>query len=168
MNPPWRDAGSKRPGSLWQKTRRPRALAEHHQRLPAGPIDPIGITTLQPPGYRSGRGDPCYDRRGGDKTRSVRGGVRSSASMHRLKAAVLSFFAWAEKNGIIQENPVSTLTLRRLSRTPPAQGTPQPLGPIDSTGPDHHRAASRYWHPAGAPFAEVWTRKHLYILMNYR
>lgn len=50
---------------------------------------------------------------------SARGGVRSPASMHRLKAAVRSFFAWAEQDGIVRENPVSTLTLCRLPRTPP-------------------------------------------------
>ncbi len=50
---------------------------------------------------------------------STRGDVRSPASMHRFKAAVRSFFAWAEQNGIIRKNPAASLTLRRLSRTPP-------------------------------------------------
>jgi integrase/recombinase XerC len=50
---------------------------------------------------------------------SARGGVRSPASMHRFKAAVRSFFTWAELNGIVRENPAGSLTLRRLPRTPP-------------------------------------------------
>jgi integrase/recombinase XerC len=50
---------------------------------------------------------------------SARGGVRSPASMHRFKAAVRSFFTWAERNGIVRENPAGSLTLRRLPRTPP-------------------------------------------------
>jgi integrase/recombinase XerC len=50
---------------------------------------------------------------------SARGGVRSPASMHRFKAAVRSFFTWAERNGIVRENPAWSLTLRRLPRTPP-------------------------------------------------
>jgi len=52
-------------------------------------------------------------------TTSARGGVRSPASMHRFKAAVRSFFTWAEQNGIVRENPAGSLTLRRLPRTPP-------------------------------------------------
>lgn len=50
---------------------------------------------------------------------SAKGGVRSPASMHRFKAAVRSFFTWAEQNGIVRENPAGSLTLRRLPRTPP-------------------------------------------------
>lgn len=46
-------------------------------------------------------------------------GVQSPASMHWLKAAVRSFFAWTEQNGIVRENPAATLNLRRLFRTPP-------------------------------------------------
>jgi len=52
-------------------------------------------------------------------TTSAGGGVRSPASMHRFKAAVRSFFTWAEQNGIVRENPAGSLTLRRLPRTPP-------------------------------------------------
>jgi len=52
-------------------------------------------------------------------TTSAGGGVRSPASMHRFKAAVRSFFTWAERNGIVRENPAGSLTLRRLPRTPP-------------------------------------------------
>ncbi len=50
---------------------------------------------------------------------SAGGGVRSPTSMHRFKAAVRSFFTWAERNGIVRENPAGSLTLRRLPRTPP-------------------------------------------------
>ena len=52
-------------------------------------------------------------------TTSAGGGVRSPASMHRFKAAVRSFFTWAERNEIVRENPAGSLTLRRLPRTPP-------------------------------------------------
>lgn len=52
-------------------------------------------------------------------TTSAGGGVRSPASLHRFKAAVRSFFTWAERNGIVRENPAGSLTLRRLPRTPP-------------------------------------------------
>ena len=50
---------------------------------------------------------------------SAKGEVRSLASMHRFKAAVRSFFAWTERNGIVRDNPAGSLTLRRLPRTPP-------------------------------------------------
>lgn len=50
---------------------------------------------------------------------SARGSARSRASMHRFKAAVRSFFSWAEQIGIVTENPTTSLTLRRLPRTPP-------------------------------------------------
>jgi len=44
---------------------------------------------------------------------------RSAASLHRFKAAVRSFFAWAEETGLISENPARSVTMRRLPRTPP-------------------------------------------------
>ena len=47
------------------------------------------------------------------------GTQRSAASMHRFKAAVRSFFAWAEETGLVQENPARSITLHRLPRTPP-------------------------------------------------
>ena len=50
---------------------------------------------------------------------SATGGKRSRASLHRFKAAVRSFFAWAERNGIVRDNPAASLTMRRLPRTPP-------------------------------------------------
>jgi len=50
---------------------------------------------------------------------SSRGGTKSPASMHRFKAAVRSFFAWAEQSGLVRENPAGSLTLRRLPRTSP-------------------------------------------------
>lgn len=47
------------------------------------------------------------------------GTQRSAASLHRFKAAVRSFFAWAEETGLVAENPARLVTLRRLPRTPP-------------------------------------------------
>ncbi len=52
-------------------------------------------------------------------TQSARGGARSRASMHRFRAAVRSFFAWAELNGLVQKNPAASLTLHRLPRNLP-------------------------------------------------
>ena len=45
---------------------------------------------------------------------------RSPASLHRFKAAVRSFFAWAEETGQVGENPARSVTLRRLPRTTPS------------------------------------------------
>jgi len=53
-------------------------------------------------------------------TVSARGGIRSPASMHRFKAAVRSFFTWAEETGLVRENPTGSLRLRRLPRNPPS------------------------------------------------
>lgn len=53
-------------------------------------------------------------------TVSARGGIRSPASMHRFKAAVRSFFAWAKETGLVRENPTGSLRLRRLPRKPPS------------------------------------------------
>ena len=90
---------------------------------------------------------------------SARGSVRSPASMHRLKAAVRSFFTWAEQNGIVRENPAGSLTLRRLPRTPPkfldrgreapsAQGTSRQGILAGGPGSRHHRTLPRDRHPA--------------------
>ena len=48
------------------------------------------------------------------------GSPRSPASLHRFKAAVRSFFAWAEETGQVEENPARSVTLRRLPRTTPS------------------------------------------------
>ncbi|MBU2626619.1 MAG: tyrosine-type recombinase/integrase [candidate division Zixibacteria bacterium] len=50
---------------------------------------------------------------------SARGSARSRASMHRFKAAVRSFFSWAEQNRIIRENPAASFRLHRLPRSLP-------------------------------------------------
>jgi len=50
----------------------------------------------------------------------TRGGApRSAASLHRFKAAVRSFFAWAEETELVPENPARSVTMRRLPRTLP-------------------------------------------------
>ncbi len=50
---------------------------------------------------------------------SAAGAPRAPASLHRFKAAVRSFFAWAEETGQVAENPARSVTLRRLPRTTP-------------------------------------------------
>ena len=48
------------------------------------------------------------------------GGPRSAASLHRLKASVKSFFAWAKGTGLVAEDPARGLRLKRLPRKPPS------------------------------------------------
>ena len=50
---------------------------------------------------------------------SAAGTPRALASLHRFKAAVRSFFAWAEETGQVAENPARSVTLRRLPRSTP-------------------------------------------------
>ena len=50
---------------------------------------------------------------------NTRTGERSPASLHRLKAAVKMFFAWAAENGLAAENPARGIRLKRLPRKPP-------------------------------------------------
>ncbi len=44
---------------------------------------------------------------------------KSAATMHRLKAVVRSFFAWAAESGLTDTNPAKAVTTKRLARTPP-------------------------------------------------
>lgn len=46
-------------------------------------------------------------------------GQRSPASLHRLKAAVKAFFAWAARTGHVAENPALGIRMKRLPRKPP-------------------------------------------------
>lgn len=46
-------------------------------------------------------------------------GVRSAASLHRMKAAVRTFFAWTTDHGLTANNPASSVKMHRLSRKPP-------------------------------------------------
>ena len=46
-------------------------------------------------------------------------GPRSAASLHRMKAAVRSFFAWTFETGITPDNPARMIRMRRLPRRPP-------------------------------------------------
>ena len=50
---------------------------------------------------------------------SAAGAPRAPASLHRFKAAVRSFFAWAEETGQVAENPARSVTLQRLPPTTP-------------------------------------------------
>lgn len=47
------------------------------------------------------------------------GRIKSAATMHRLKAVVRSFFAWAVETGLTDTNPANHVVTKRLSRTPP-------------------------------------------------
>ncbi len=51
---------------------------------------------------------------------STKGTARAPASLHRFKAAVRSFFAWAKETGQVTENPARSVTLRRLPPTMPS------------------------------------------------
>ena len=47
-------------------------------------------------------------------------GLRSPASIHRLKAAVRAFFAWTTDAGISPENPARRIRMQRLPQKPPS------------------------------------------------
>lgn len=47
------------------------------------------------------------------------GSPKSPATMHRMKAVVKSFFTWATDAGYCESNPARSITMKRLSRTPP-------------------------------------------------
>ena len=47
------------------------------------------------------------------------GTPRSAATTHRLKAALLSFCAWAEETGRVERSPARFVRMRRLPRKPP-------------------------------------------------
>ena len=49
----------------------------------------------------------------------IEGGLRSPASLHRMKAATRAFFSWTEREGITANNPACTIRLHRLKRKPP-------------------------------------------------
>ncbi len=50
---------------------------------------------------------------------SENGSPKSTATIHRLKAVVRSFFAWATETGLADTNSASHVVTKRLSRTPP-------------------------------------------------
>lgn len=47
------------------------------------------------------------------------GRPKSGATMHRMKAVVKAFFSWATDTGFCESNPARSITMKRLSRTPP-------------------------------------------------
>jgi len=47
------------------------------------------------------------------------GAPKSTATMHRLKAVVRSFFSWCEEDGLTEGNPARAIKMKRLSRKPP-------------------------------------------------
>jgi integrase/recombinase XerC len=49
----------------------------------------------------------------------IEGGLRSPASLHRMKAATRAFFSWTAREGITADNPARTIRLQRLKRKPP-------------------------------------------------
>ncbi len=52
-------------------------------------------------------------------TQSADGSQRSPATMHRFKASVRSFFAWALESGLVESNPAKAVVTKRLARRPP-------------------------------------------------
>ena len=54
----------------------------------------------------------------GPVTESERG-PRSAASLHRMKAAVRAFFAWAAETGVVGDNPARSIRMHRLPRKLP-------------------------------------------------
>lgn len=46
-------------------------------------------------------------------------GPRSAASLHRMKAAVRAFFAWAAETGVVEDNPARSIRMHRLPRKLP-------------------------------------------------
>ncbi len=54
----------------------------------------------------------------GAVTESERG-PRSAASLHRMKAAVRAFFAWAVEAGVVDDNPARSIRMHRLPRKLP-------------------------------------------------
>jgi integrase/recombinase XerC len=54
----------------------------------------------------------------GAVTESERG-PRSAASVHRMKAAVRAFFAWAVEVGVVDDNPARSIRMHRLPRKLP-------------------------------------------------
>ena len=54
----------------------------------------------------------------GAVTESERG-PRSAASLHRMKAAVRAFFAWAAEAGVVDDNPARSIRMHRLPRKLP-------------------------------------------------
>ena len=46
-------------------------------------------------------------------------GQRSAASLHRMKAAVRAFFAWAVEAGLVEDNPARSIRMHRLPRKLP-------------------------------------------------
>ncbi len=51
--------------------------------------------------------------------RETNRGLRSQASLHRMKAAVRSFFGWTFSSGITVDNPARMIRMQRLSSKPP-------------------------------------------------
>jgi len=50
---------------------------------------------------------------------SLEGQPKADATMHRMKAALRSFFSWAHEAGLTHENPAKSVATKRLSRKPP-------------------------------------------------
>lgn len=50
---------------------------------------------------------------------SPEGLPKADATMHRMKAALRSFFSWAHETGLTLDNPARSVVTRRLSRKPP-------------------------------------------------
>lgn len=71
----------------------------------------VGIDALTPGRLDEALADPAIT--------NTADGERSAASLHRLKAALKAFFAWATDTGLCAENPARMIRLKRLARKPP-------------------------------------------------
>ena len=79
-------------------------IGARHPGLALGDVTPALLDdVLSNPAVNTGsRGEPC-----------------SPATLHRLKASVRSFFAWAEETGKVASNPARFVRLQRLNPKPP-------------------------------------------------
>ncbi len=81
-------------------------------RVLAGRFPGVAIDVLTPAMIDGALSDPAV-------TAMEDGAPRAPATVHRLKAALLSFFTWAEETGRVARSPARFVKLRRLPRTPP-------------------------------------------------
>ncbi len=81
-------------------------------RVLAGRFPGVALDVLTPAMIDGALSDPAV-------TTMEDGAPRAPATVHRLKAALLSFFTWAEETGRVARSPARFVKLRRLPRTPP-------------------------------------------------
>lgn len=77
--------------------------------LGAGPLDAAMVTPGMLDSALASPGVAC----------TTKGEPRSAASLHRVKAALRSFFSWMHDDGRIPSNPARKIVMKRLPRKPP-------------------------------------------------